>query len=122
MFALDRPFIANVVDITIETCEELCLEDGSATQIYLVPFIQQEEQVSHFYDEKHYNLLYGVDSVVTPVSISLAPNRYQGSRLPSTFDPSQGPKAFQVILPCDSQGSIDLSNYPLQGSLVCSHD
>ena len=118
MLALDRPFIASAVDSTIETCEELCLEYGSATQIYLVPFIQQEEQVSHFYDEKHYNLVYGVDSVVTQVSISLTPNRYQGSRLPSTFDPSQGPKASQVILPCDSQGSIDFSNYPFQVSFL----
>ncbi|KAJ9699787.1 hypothetical protein PVL29_005586 [Vitis rotundifolia] len=92
MLALDRPFIASSVDSAIEACGELCLEYGSATQIYLVPFIQQEEQVS----------------------ISLTPNRYQGSRLPSTFDPSQGPKVSQVTLPCDSQGSIDFSNYPFQ--------
>lgn len=116
MLALDRPFIASSVDSVIEACGELCLEYGSATQIYLVPFIQQEEQVSHFYDGKLCNLVYGVDSVATQVSISLTPNRYQGSRLPSTFDPSQGPKVSQVILPCDSQGSIDFSNYPFQVS------
>ena len=56
MLALDRPFIASSVDSVIEACGELCLEYGSATQIYLVPFIQQEEQVSHFYDGKLCNL------------------------------------------------------------------
>ncbi|CBI22888.3 unnamed protein product, partial [Vitis vinifera] len=100
MLALDRPFIASSVDSVIEACGELCLEYGSATQIYLVPFIQQEEQVS----------------------ISLTPNRYQGSRLPSTFDPSQGPKVSQVTLPCDSQGSIDFSNYPFQSFVTDLRD
>lgn len=45
MLALDRPFIANFVEDIYEASEELCLEYGSATQIYLVPFIQHEEQV-----------------------------------------------------------------------------
>lgn len=117
MLALDRPFIASAVDSAIETCGELCLEYGSATQIYVVPFIQQDEQVSNFYDEKHYNLVYGIDFVVTQVSITLT-HRHQGSRLPSTFDPSQDPKASQVTLPCDSQGSIDFSNYPFQVSFL----
>lgn len=40
LLALDRPYIS------LETSVELCLEYGSATQLYLVPFIQHEEQVS----------------------------------------------------------------------------
>ncbi|KAK9287661.1 hypothetical protein L1049_016098 [Liquidambar formosana] len=92
MLALDRPFIARFVDSAIGTCEELCLEYGSATQLYLVPFIRHEEQVC----------------------VTLTQNRYQGSRLLSALDPSQGPKVSQVTLLCDSQGSIDFSNYPFR--------
>ena len=44
MLALDRPFIANFVDSNHES-QELCLENGSATQVYVVPIAQQEEQV-----------------------------------------------------------------------------
>lgn len=47
MLALDRPFIASSSASAFETCDELCLEYGSATQLYLVPLIQHEEQVSH---------------------------------------------------------------------------
>lgn len=47
MLALDRPFIASSIDDALESSEEICLEYGSATQLYLVPFIQHEEQVSH---------------------------------------------------------------------------
>lgn len=46
MLALDTPFISNFMTGQREESEELCLEYGSATQIYLVPVIQQEEQVS----------------------------------------------------------------------------
>jgi hypothetical protein len=45
MLALDRPFIANFVDNDHEESQELCLEYGSATQVYVVPIAQQEEQV-----------------------------------------------------------------------------
>jgi len=45
MLALDRPFIANFVDSNHEESQELCLEYGSATQVYMVPIAQQEEQV-----------------------------------------------------------------------------
>jgi hypothetical protein len=41
MLALDSPFIASS-----EESQELCLEYGSATQVYLVPIAQQEEKVS----------------------------------------------------------------------------
>ena len=45
MLALDRPFIANFIDNNHEESQELCLEYGSATQVYMVPIAQQEEQV-----------------------------------------------------------------------------
>ncbi|KAL5209440.1 hypothetical protein ABZP36_005063 [Zizania latifolia] len=44
MLALDSPFIANFVHNSHES-QELYLEYGSATQVYLVPIAQQEEQV-----------------------------------------------------------------------------
>ena len=47
MLALDRPYIASSIESSIETSDEFCLEYGSATQLYLVPFVQHEEQVSH---------------------------------------------------------------------------
>ncbi|XP_057958832.1 uncharacterized protein LOC131151595 isoform X2 [Malania oleifera] len=96
MLALDRPFIASSMDSAIGTCEELCLEYGSATQLYLVPFIQHEEQVC----------------------VALTQNRYQGSRLFSALDPTQGPKVSQVTLLRDSQGSIDFSNYPFRSFVM----
>ena len=46
MLALDRPFIGSSSDSALETCEGFCLEYGSATQLYLVPFLQHEERVS----------------------------------------------------------------------------
>ena len=46
MLALESPYIASSKGSDIETTSELCLEYGSATQLYLVPFIQHEEQVS----------------------------------------------------------------------------
>lgn len=52
MLALDRPYIASTSDCKLEAKEDICLEFGSATQLYLVPFIQPEEQVtlSDFWD------------------------------------------------------------------------
>ncbi|KAL3812274.1 hypothetical protein ACJIZ3_013542 [Penstemon smallii] len=93
--ALDRPFISDAIDSSLEP-DELCLEYGSATQLYLVPLIQHKEQVS----------------------IALTQNHYQLSRLPTSSNPSQGPIFSQVTLPCDSQGSIDFRNYPFR---FCSH-
>ncbi|KAM0984783.1 hypothetical protein ACFX2I_012061 [Malus domestica] len=92
MLALDKPYVSRAIDSGIETSGEVCLEFGSATQLFLVPFIQHEEQVC----------------------VALTPNRYQGSRLLSTIDPSQGPQVSQVSLPCDSHGSIDFSSYPFR--------
>jgi hypothetical protein len=45
MLALDRPFIANFIDNNHEESQELCLEYGSASQLYMVPIAQLEEQV-----------------------------------------------------------------------------
>ncbi|MQL98113.1 hypothetical protein Taro_030815 [Colocasia esculenta] len=96
MLALDKPFIANTVDSNFEGNEILCLEYGSATQLYLVPFVQPEEQV----------LL---------VSTQL---RCQGSTASTTPDQSQALKISQVLLPLDSQGSVDFGNYPFQTFVI----
>uniref|UniRef100_A0A5B7C8V5 Nucleic acid-binding proteins superfamily n=1 Tax=Davidia involucrata TaxID=16924 RepID=A0A5B7C8V5_DAVIN len=100
MLAVDKPFVASSVNSSIKTCEEICLEYGSATHLFLVPFIQHEEQVC----------------------VALTQNRYQGSRLSSALDPSQGPKFSQVTLRCDSQGSIDFSNYPFRSFVIDLRD
>ncbi|KAJ8445698.1 hypothetical protein Cgig2_026025 [Carnegiea gigantea] len=92
MLAIYRPFISSSLASGIETCGGCCLEYGSQTQLYLVPFVQQEEQVC----------------------VALTPVRIQGSRLPTTSYPTQGPKVSQMTLPCDFRGSVDFSNYPFQ--------
>ncbi|XP_039040261.1 uncharacterized protein LOC120178507 [Hibiscus syriacus] len=100
MLALDRPYIAFSADNAIATSDEFCLEYGTATQLYLVPFVQHEEQVC----------------------LSSTQNRIQGSKLYAAVDPTQGPRLSQVVLPCDPQGSIDFSNYPLQLFVADLHD
>ncbi|KAL6548195.1 hypothetical protein OROGR_008616 [Orobanche gracilis] len=92
MLALDMPFIASAVDSSLEICDEICLEYGSATRLYLVPLILQKEQVS----------------------IALTQNHYQGSKHLTAPNLSQGQLVSQVTLPCDSQGSIDFSNCPFR--------
>ncbi|XP_050235238.1 uncharacterized protein LOC126683404 [Mercurialis annua] len=99
MLALDRPYIASSKESGVETTSEICLEYGSATQLFLVPFTQHEEQVQ----------------------VALTQNRYQGSKLMSS-DPSQGPKVSQVSLPCNSQGSVDFTNYPFRSFVIDLHD
>uniref|UniRef100_A0A2N9IKJ7 Cell division control protein 24 OB domain-containing protein n=1 Tax=Fagus sylvatica TaxID=28930 RepID=A0A2N9IKJ7_FAGSY len=100
MLALDRPYIASSVESSIETSDEFCLEYGSATQLYLVPFIQHEEQVC----------------------VALTQNRYQGPRLLNPLDSSQDPKVSQVSLPCDSRGSIDFRDYPFRSFVIDLRD
>ncbi|XP_024995191.1 uncharacterized protein LOC112528403 [Cynara cardunculus var. scolymus] len=90
--ALDRPFVSSFIDSTLDSSDEICLEYGSVTQLYMVPFIQHEEQVC----------------------VASTQNHYQGSKLLSAVDPTQGPKVSQVTLPCDSRGAIDFSNYPFR--------
>ncbi|KAK1385578.1 Nucleic acid-binding, OB-fold [Heracleum sosnowskyi] len=87
MLALDRPFIAS-----LEPFNEISLEYGSETQLYTVPLLHHEEQVS----------------------VALTQNRYPGSKLLKAFEASQGPQVSQVTLPCNSLGSIDFSNYPFR--------
>ncbi|CAN0855414.1 hypothetical protein LINGRAHAP2_LOCUS6206 [Linum grandiflorum] len=95
MIGLDQPYIASSNDSAVESSSEIYLEYGSATQLYLVPFVQHEEQVY----------------------ISSSQNRYHGSRLTLTAaDPTQGPKVSQLTLPCDSLGSIDFSSYPFRAT------
>lgn len=95
--ALDKPFILSSKDSDLETSEEYCLEYGTATQLYLVPFIQNEEQVS----------------------LALTQSHHKGPKLSRPLDPSQGLVVSQVFLPCDSQGSIDFSNYPFRSAVIC---
>ncbi|XP_073272295.1 uncharacterized protein [Primulina huaijiensis] len=45
MLAIDKPFIASSMDSSLDACNEICLEYGSATQQYLVPLIQHKGQV-----------------------------------------------------------------------------
>uniref|UniRef100_A0A0E0KL45 Cell division control protein 24 OB domain-containing protein n=1 Tax=Oryza punctata TaxID=4537 RepID=A0A0E0KL45_ORYPU len=97
MLALDRPFIANCVHNNHEESQELCLEYGSATQVYLVPIAQQEEQI-----------------LLTPTQI-----RSQGSRLSCV--PSNH-MASQVTLPRDLHGSVDFSKYPFRVYVSDLHD
>ncbi|CAA6662180.1 unnamed protein product [Spirodela intermedia] len=92
MLALDRPFIASTSDSKLEANEDICLEFGSATQLYLVPFIQPEEQVL----------------------IACTQTRSQRSRMATVTDQSQDFNNSQVTLPLDSQGSVDFRNYPFR--------
>ncbi|KAL2921160.1 DNA replication licensing factor MCM3-like protein 3 [Bienertia sinuspersici] len=100
MLAIDRPFIASALENGAETCDGVCLEYGSATQLYLVPFVTQGEQVC----------------------LALTSNRLRGSRFGTASCPTQGPKASQLTLPCDSQGSVDYSNYPFQSFIINLHE
>ncbi|CAL4928213.1 unnamed protein product [Urochloa decumbens] len=97
MLALDRPFIANFVDNSHDESQELCLEYGSATQVYVVPIAQQEEQVPF-----------------TPTQI-----KSQGPRLSCV--PADN-VASQVILPRDLHGSVDFSKYPFRVYVTDLHD
>ncbi|KAL8153669.1 hypothetical protein V2J09_011429 [Rumex salicifolius] len=100
MLAIDGPFIASSIESAPETHQEVCLEYGSSTQLYLVPFTQKEEQVS----------------------ISLTPNRTRGSNNSISLTPTQAPRVSQVTLPCNSLGSVDYSNFPFQCLITDLHD
>ncbi|KZV43379.1 hypothetical protein F511_21971 [Dorcoceras hygrometricum] len=96
MLAIDKPFIASSIDSSLDACNDICLEYGSATQLYLVPLIQHKERVC----------------------VPLTQSHYQGSRLLSASNLTQGPIVSQVTLPCDTQGSIDFKNYPFRTYVV----
>ncbi|KAF5752135.1 hypothetical protein HS088_TW01G00042 [Tripterygium wilfordii] len=100
MLALDRPYISTSAECAVEARDELCLEYGSATLLYLVPFIQHEEKIC----------------------VPLTQNRCQGSRMLSAFSVTQDSRVSQVALPCDSQGTIDFSNYPFRPYIIDLHD
>ncbi|XP_051125558.1 uncharacterized protein LOC127247647 [Andrographis paniculata] len=96
MLAIDKPFIASAIDSSLETSGEICLEYGSATQLFMVPVTLHEEQVC----------------------VAMTQSPYQGSKLLNASYPSQGPTVSQVTLPCDSQGTIDFSNYPFRSYIA----
>ncbi|KAK8951966.1 hypothetical protein KSP39_PZI004180 [Platanthera zijinensis] len=90
MLALETPFITTF-PVSGGVCEEICLEYGSATQLYLVPFTQHEEQV-HFTSTQM---------------------RYQGT-MSSSIQSQSVTKDSQVTLPLNPQGLIDFSCYPFR--------
>ncbi|KAL9325629.1 hypothetical protein ACSQ67_006274 [Phaseolus vulgaris] len=100
MLALDKPYVASSEDCDVETREGFCLEYGTETQLYLVPYIQREEQVC----------------------VTLTPNRPHGSRPLGSCNPSQDLQVSQVSLPRDSQGTIDFRNYPFRSFVVDLRD
>uniref|UniRef100_A0A453MD87 Cell division control protein 24 OB domain-containing protein n=1 Tax=Aegilops tauschii subsp. strangulata TaxID=200361 RepID=A0A453MD87_AEGTS len=89
MLALDSPYISNFAHNNHEEPQELCLEYGSATQVYLVPIAQHEEQV-----------------FLTPTQV-----RSQGPRLSCAPVDNM---ASQVTLPRDLHGAVDFSKYPFR--------
>lgn len=66
MLAIDRPFIASAFENDVDICGSVCLEYGSATQLYLVPYVRQGEQV-HSSFTAHY--IIGETAVITSVGI-----------------------------------------------------
>uniref|UniRef100_A0A1J3JTQ1 Nucleic acid-binding proteins superfamily n=1 Tax=Noccaea caerulescens TaxID=107243 RepID=A0A1J3JTQ1_NOCCA len=91
---LERPYISSLDVSAIEGKDEFCLEYGSATHLYLVPSILQEERVC----------------------VSLTQNQCQGSKLLGSVGVSQ------VTLPRDAEGSIDFSNYPFRTNITDIRD
>ncbi|KAJ4951927.1 hypothetical protein NE237_028759 [Protea cynaroides] len=73
MLAQGRPFIASTIYSNTVTAGELCLENGSATQLYLVPFIQHEEQM---FSGVLFNLQYVVHLRDTVGELNLAGKQY----------------------------------------------
>ncbi|VAH97580.1 unnamed protein product [Triticum turgidum subsp. durum] len=72
MLALDSPYISNFAHNNHEEPQELCLEYGSATQVYLVPIAQHEEQayVSDLHGKMVGVSLFGTVRSVCKVSTS----------------------------------------------------
>ncbi|PNY08563.1 hypothetical protein L195_g005090 [Trifolium pratense] len=100
MLALDKPYVASSVECDIETSEEFCLEYGNATQLYLVPYIQHEEQAC----------------------VEMTPNHHQGSRQLGSYNATRELRFSQASLPCDSLGTIDFSNYPFRSFVADLRD
>lgn len=96
MLALDSPYISNFAHNNHEEPQELCLEYGTATQVYLVPIAQHEEQV-----------------FLTPTQV-----RSQGPRLSCVPVDNM---ASQVTLPRDLHGAVDFSKYPFRAYVTDLH-
>lgn len=96
--ALDKPFIARDSDCGIETTAGICLEYGSATRLYCVPYVYREEQVIVGPSQT-------CSQLVRPLNMSNCSTLECGS---------QAVRVSQVLLPCDSEGSLDFSNFPFR--------
>ncbi|XP_078445149.1 nucleic acid-binding proteins superfamily isoform X2 [Wolffia australiana] len=89
MLALEKPFLGTPINCGFGENEGITVEFGSATQLYLVPFVQPEEQVF----------------------IASTQSRSQRSSMPFAAAWSKDLKDSQVTLLCDSEGSVDFRNY-----------
>jgi hypothetical protein len=47
MVALERPFIATGWDCGLQSGAPICLQYGSVTHLYTLPYVPREEQVSY---------------------------------------------------------------------------
>ncbi|XP_057856074.2 uncharacterized protein LOC131065551 isoform X2 [Cryptomeria japonica] len=103
--ALEKPFIAQDSDCGIGTSAGICLEYGSATRLYCVPYVYHEEEVIL----PSQNLT----QLTRPLNISNC------TTLECGF---QGARTSQVLLRCDSQGSLDFSNFPFRLFVVDLRD
>jgi hypothetical protein len=48
MVALERPFIATGWDCGLQNGAPICLQYGSVTHLYTLPYVPRDEQVSMF--------------------------------------------------------------------------
>ncbi|KAH9319006.1 hypothetical protein KI387_020775, partial [Taxus chinensis] len=96
--ALEKPFIARDSDCGIETSGGFCLEYGSATRLYCVPLVYHEEQVIVGPSQN-------LTQLIRPSNVSNCSTLEYGS---------QGVGTSQILLRCDSQGSLDFSNFPFR--------
>eukprot|EP01018_Ginkgo_biloba_P008931 Gb_12457 [translate_table: standard] len=134
MIALDKPFIARDSDCGIETTAGICLEYGSATRLYSVPYVHREEQVRNSLglylsnggnqrvivcmetEAKNHSLDQVIVGSSQNWSQSTRPlNMSNGS---AVVGGSEEFRISQVTLPCNSQGSVDFSNFPFRVSIV----
>jgi hypothetical protein len=103
MVALERPFIATGWDCGLQNGAPICLQYGSVTHLYTLPYVPREEQVT--------------------VGSSQSVNKWAKHRTEQLAgcgpreDKNQSVFMSQVMLPRDSQGSVDFNNFPYR---VCS--
>ncbi|MCO5590480.1 hypothetical protein L7F22_044450 [Adiantum nelumboides] len=90
MIALERPFISHTGSNNYQQDFSLFLEYGSASRIYTVPIVHDEEQVT----------------LATESPKKLKTSFRSHERSPVVFS--------QLMLPRDSQGSIDYCNFPVR--------